>query len=74
VKNSLGGHIQDRGSTNVRISKLQEREKNSSYEEKFTVEGARRRLKAAKKPHSKSAGNLLKEIKEELKQILKILQ
>ncbi len=44
------------------------------YEEKLTVEGARRRLKSSKKTQSVSPDNLLKEIKEELKQILKILQ
>ncbi len=44
------------------------------YEEKLTVEGARRRLKASKKTHSVSTSNLLKEMKEELRQVLKILQ
>ncbi len=44
------------------------------YEEKLTVEGARRRLKASKKTQSVLPDNLLKQIKEELKQILKILQ
>lgn len=44
------------------------------YEEKLTVEGARRRLKSSKKTQSVLPDNLLKEIKEELKQILKILQ
>ncbi len=44
------------------------------YEEKLTVEGARRRLKSSKKTQSVSPDNLLKQIKEELKQILKILQ
>ncbi|UCH01000.1 MAG: MerR family transcriptional regulator [Deltaproteobacteria bacterium] len=44
------------------------------YEEKLTVEGARRRLKSSKKTQSVPPDNLLKQIKEELKQILKILQ
>jgi DNA-binding transcriptional MerR regulator len=44
------------------------------YEEKLTVEGARRKLKTSKKTHSVSTSNLLKEIKEELRQVLKILQ
>jgi DNA-binding transcriptional MerR regulator len=44
------------------------------YKEKLTVEGARRRLKSSKKTQSVSPDNLLKQIKEELKQILKILQ
>jgi DNA-binding transcriptional MerR regulator len=44
------------------------------YEEKLTVEGARRRLKSSKKTQSVSPDNPLKQIKEELKQILKILQ
>ena len=44
------------------------------YEEKLTVEGARKRLKASKKTHSVSSDNLLKEIKEELRQVLNILQ
>jgi DNA-binding transcriptional MerR regulator len=43
------------------------------YEEKLTVEGARRRLKAARKTHSIQPTNLLKQIKEELKDILKTL-
>ncbi len=44
------------------------------YEEKLTVEGARRRLKAAKKAPSIEPAALLREIREELNQILKILQ
>ena len=44
------------------------------YEEKLTVEGARRKLKAAKKTHFMQPTTLLREIKEELNQILKILQ
>ena len=44
------------------------------YEEKLTVEGARRRLKSSKKTQSVLPDSLLKEIKEELEQILKILQ
>ena len=44
------------------------------YEEKLTVEGARRRLRVAKKTHFMQPTTLLREIKEELNQILKILQ
>jgi DNA-binding transcriptional MerR regulator len=44
------------------------------YEEKLTIEGAKKRLKVAKKTKSMPPSNLLKEIKEELGQILKILQ
>ena len=48
--------------------------KNLLYEEKLTIEGVRRRLKSVKKGISTPPDTLLKEIKEELGQILKILQ
>jgi DNA-binding transcriptional MerR regulator len=44
------------------------------YEEKLTIEGVRKRLKAVKKGSAMSPDSLLKEVKEELKQILKILK
>ncbi len=44
------------------------------YEEKLTIEGVRKRLRRAKKVTSMPPSNFLREIKEELKQILKILQ
>ena len=44
------------------------------YEEKLTIEGVRKRLRRAKKVTSTPPSNFLREIKEELKQILKILQ
>ena len=44
------------------------------YEEKLTIEGVRRSLKAVKKVGSMPQSNLLGEIKEELGKILKILQ
>jgi DNA-binding transcriptional MerR regulator len=44
------------------------------YEEKLTIEGVRKRLKAIKKGSAMSPHGLLKEIKEELKQILKTLK
>jgi DNA-binding transcriptional MerR regulator len=44
------------------------------YEEKLTIEGVRKRLKAVKKGSAMSPDSLLKEIKEELKQILRILK
>jgi len=44
------------------------------YEEKLTIEGVRKRLKAVKKGSAMPPDSLLKEIKEELKQISKILQ
>ena len=44
------------------------------YEEKLTLEGARRRLKAARKTPSMSPSNLLREIREELKHTLKMLE
>lgn len=44
------------------------------YEEKLTIEGVRRRLKAVKKVSQIPPDNFLKEVKEELEQILKILE
>jgi DNA-binding transcriptional MerR regulator len=44
------------------------------YEEKLTIEGAKKRLKSGRKVNSVPPNTLLKEIKEELTQILKILQ
>ena len=44
------------------------------WEEKLTIEGVRRRLKNGKKVSSMPPSNLLREIKEELGKILKILQ
>ena len=44
------------------------------YEEKLTIEGVRRRLKSVNNVSSVPPDTLLKEIKEELSQILKILQ
>jgi len=44
------------------------------YEEKLTIEGVRRRLKAPEKVSQIPSNNFLKEIKEELEQILKILE
>ena len=44
------------------------------YDERLTIEGVRKRLKAMKKATSKPPGDFLVQIKEELKQILKILQ
>jgi len=45
------------------------------HDEKLTIEGARKRLKAMKKKGTcMPPSNLLDEVKEELKQILKILQ
>jgi DNA-binding transcriptional MerR regulator len=44
------------------------------YEEKLTIEGVKKRLKSAKKVSSAPPDTLLKEIKEELTQILKMLQ
>jgi len=44
------------------------------YEEKLTIEGAKKRLKSGEKVSSAPPGNILKEIKEELSQILKMLQ
>lgn len=44
------------------------------YEERLTVEGAKKRLKSSKKAGTAPTGNLIQEIKEELGQILKILQ
>jgi DNA-binding transcriptional MerR regulator len=44
------------------------------YEEKLTIEGVRKRLKAVKKLPSIPPSNMLRGIKEELKQILEMLQ
>ena len=44
------------------------------YEEKLTIEGAKKRLKSAKQTGPTDHANLLRDIKEELAQILKILQ
>jgi DNA-binding transcriptional MerR regulator len=44
------------------------------YEEKLTIDGAKKRLKSGKKVSSAPSDTLLKEIKEELTQILKMLQ
>ncbi|MBW1672419.1 MAG: MerR family transcriptional regulator [Deltaproteobacteria bacterium] len=44
------------------------------YEEKLTIHGAKKRLKSGKKVSSAPPNTLLKEIKEELTQILKMLQ
>ncbi len=44
------------------------------YEEKLTIEGVRRRLKSVKKGSAPPPDTFLKEIKEELAQVLKILQ
>ena len=44
------------------------------YEEKLTIDGAKKRLKSGKKVSAAPPSTLLKEIKEELTQILKMLQ
>jgi len=44
------------------------------YEEKLTIEGAKKRLKSAKQTATPDHAKLLREIKEELANILKILQ
>ena len=44
------------------------------YEEKLTIEGAKKRLKSGEKVSPAPPDNFLKEIKEELSQILKMLQ
>ena len=44
------------------------------YEEKLTIGGAKKRLKSAKKTAATDQANLLRDVKEELAQILKILQ
>ena len=46
------------------------------YEERLTIEGAKTRLKAIKKGDETAAprGDILQEIKEELREILKILE
>ena len=44
------------------------------YEERLTVEGAKKKLKLAKQTGTTDHADLLRNIKEELAQILKILQ
>lgn len=44
------------------------------YEERLTIQGVKKRLRAVRKAASVRPGNFLVEIKEELKQILKMLQ
>ena len=44
------------------------------YEDKLTIEGVKKRLKSRKKISSAPPDTLLKEIKEELTQMLKMLQ
>lgn len=44
------------------------------YEEKLTIEGAKKRLKLAKQTATTDHANLLRDVIEELAQILKILQ
>jgi len=44
------------------------------YEEKLTIDGAKKRLKSGKKVSPAPPNTLLEEIKEELTQILKMLQ
>jgi len=44
------------------------------YEEKLTIEGVKKRLKSKKKVSAVPPDTLLKEIKEELTQILEMLQ
>ena len=44
------------------------------YEEKLTIDGAKKRLKSGKKVSAAPPDPLLKEIEEELTQILKMLQ
>ena len=44
------------------------------YEEKLTIDGAKKRLKSGKKVSAAPPDPLLKEIKEELTQILEMLQ
>ena len=44
------------------------------YDEKLTIKGAKKRLKSAKKAGATSHAMLLRDIKEELNQLLKILQ
>jgi DNA-binding transcriptional MerR regulator len=48
--------------------------KSLLYEEKLTIAGAKKRLKSAKKTRSAPPDHLLREIKEELGQILKMLE
>jgi len=49
-------------------------DKKVLYQKKLTLEGASRKLKAKKKGDPVTPINFIREIKEELKQILKILQ
>jgi len=44
------------------------------YEEKLTIDGAKKRLKSGEKVSPAPPDNFLKEIKEELTQILKMLE
>jgi DNA-binding transcriptional MerR regulator len=44
------------------------------YDEKLTIEGAKKRLKTAKKDTTLPSHDIVREIKEELGEILKILQ
>jgi len=44
------------------------------YEEKLTIDGAKKRLKSGKEVSPALPDNFVKEIKEELSQILKMLQ
>jgi DNA-binding transcriptional MerR regulator len=44
------------------------------YEERLTIEGAKKRLKPVKKGAPQDQADLLREIKEELARILKILE
>ena len=44
------------------------------YEERLTIEGAKKRLKSAKQTGTPDHATLLRDIKEELAQILKFLQ
>ena len=44
------------------------------YEEKLTIDGAKKRLKSGKKVSPAPPNTLLEEIKEELTQVLKMLQ
>ncbi len=44
------------------------------YEEKLTIEGAKKGLKSTKQTATTDHANLLRDVKEELAQLLKILQ
>jgi len=48
--------------------------KNFLYNEKLTIAGAKKRLKSEKKAGTTPPDHLLREIKEELEQLLKILE